>query len=158
VTKYDYRRKGWYCDHCGAFYQDKNQAQFCEARHQALSQWAADQIDDLGLAVAMGFDVSTPQAQAEAIQRVRDMTVGGQDLGAKSAASRPFTGGMGAIVGLTQVHSGGRTQIPAQIRQAMGLQDGDNLVWYEKDARYYITTVAEIPYWDKGKGYYSPPR
>ena len=158
MTKYDYRRKGWYCTHCGAFYMEKIEAQACETRHQALTDWANERIDELGVAVAFGFDVSTPEAQAEAIQRVRDMIVGGQNLGAKSAAARPFTGGMGAIVGLTQVHSGGRTQIPAQIRQAMGLQDGDNLVWYEKDARYYITTVGEIPYWDKGKGYYSPPR
>ena len=157
VTKYDYKRKGWICDHCGNFYSEKNQAQFCEARHKALSQWAEGNIDDLQLAASLGFDVSTPQAQAEAIQKVRDMTLGGQDLSAKSPMSRPFLGGAGTIVALTQVHSGGRTQIPAQIRGAMGLSDGDNVVWYEKEGRFYITSVAEIPYWDKGKGYVSPP-
>jgi len=158
LTKYDNRRKGWFCEHCGTFYQEKEQAQFCESRHQALSQWAAGNIDDLQLAGALGFDVSTTQAQTESIQRVRDMTLGGQDLGAKSSMTRPFLGGMGTLVGLTQVHGGGRTQIPAQIRAQMGLQDGDNVVWYEKDSRYYITSVNEIPYWDKPKGYSSPPR
>lgn len=125
--------KGWTCDTCQTQHHYKRDATFCEKRHEAQKAWAAGEITDQQYADFLEID----------IESVREMTRGGTSL--RSTAKQPgiqdeqFYGTKGVFVNITQVHSQGRTQIPHQIRAAMGIKDGDNLFWYKgPDGRYYI--------------------
>ena len=125
--------KGWTCNTCGTWQHYKRDASFCEKRHETQKAWAAGEITDQQYADFL--EVS--------LESVQEMTLGGTSL--RSAPKKPgvqdeqFYGTKGVFVNITVVHSQGRTQIPHQVRSAMGLRDGDNLFWYRgPDGRYYI--------------------
>ncbi len=125
--------KGWTCDTCGTWQHYKRDATFCEKRHETQKAWAAGEITDQQYATFLGVS----------LESVQEMTLGGTSL--RSEAKQPgiqdeqFYGTKGVFVNITVVHSQGRTQIPHQVRSAMGLRDGDNLFWYRgPDGRYYI--------------------
>ena len=128
----DEENKQWLCEVCRTIYKYKKDAKACEQRHRWLKAWADGKINDQELADFLGIDVES----------VRLMTLGGSDATLspkKPGESKIFQGGMGVLVNITQLHSSGRTQVPYQIRQAMGLQDGDTVYWYKSpDGRFYI--------------------
>ena len=97
-----------------------------------MKAWADGEIDDQKLADYLGI----------AVESVVMMTRGGSD--ATLTEKRPgehkiFQGGMGVLVNITKLHSEGRTQVPYQVRDEMGLNDGDTVYWYRSpDGRFYI--------------------
>ena len=109
-------------------------------RRKAFQDYAAGRIDELKLAKKLGYPTETEAEQAEAIQRIRDMTTPQKPL--------PFTGGAGIFIDNTTVTSGGKTQIPAAIRNKWKLKDGDKIHWFEKDGDIII--VPSTP-WRKGR-------
>lgn len=145
MPTYDRRGKTWMCNECNVPYSYKQEAQACETRHQAMRDWSQGKIDDLQLAVALGYPTQTPQEQDIALQRVRDLTTGGRDPTfqpkAPGAPAAPFGGARGTLIGMTQLHGGGRVQVPAAIRRQLGLRDGHNVFWYELRGRYYISPM-----------------
>lgn len=135
-----YQRKrpvGWFCNGCGAFYQEKEYAVACEARHQALSDYAEGRITELDLAAALGLDVSTPRARDGAIASVRNMFPSGSD-GDSLSRQAPFSEAVGTQLGITAVHSDGRVQIPHRIRRRFKIEDGMLIYWYVKGGQILL--------------------
>lgn len=174
MTKFVSKPKGWICEVCNTFYPEKRMATFCERRHATLQQYRAGNIDELEVAKAWGYDLSTPEKKAKALEIVRnmvaDMEIGGVDLQPKvaDAPPRPFTGGVGRLLAVTKMHSNGRIQVPIDIRNAMHvrdeqtgqmrpIQDGDPVYWYELNERFFIREAVEDSGWRTGKGHFSPP-
>ena len=124
--------KKWLCEECRTIWPFKRDAKKCEKTHEMWKSWARDEITTEDLAEYLEIDPDS----------IRDMTRGGHDptLSEKIAGERTlFQGGMGTLVNITQLHSNGRTQVPFQIRNEMGVQDGDPIYWYRSpDGRYYI--------------------
>jgi len=110
-------------------------------RRKAFKDYYEGKLDELGLAKKLGFPTATEQEQINAIQAIRDMTT-------PQNPPRPFTGGAGIFIDNTTVTSGGKTQIPAAIRNKWRLKDGDKIHWYEKDGDIII--VPSTP-WRKGR-------
>ena len=109
-------------------------------RRKAFQDYADGKIDELKLAKKLGFPTETEAEKVTAIQQIRDMTPGRSPL--------PFTGGAGIFIDNTTVTSGGKTQIPAAIRNKWGLKDGDKLLWFNKNGEIII--VPSTP-WREGK-------
>ena len=124
---------GWICDTCRTPHHYKRDASFCEKHHVIQAAWSSNEVTDQQYAEFLGVTVES----------VREMTLGGTSIrfepkqpGVKAAQ---FYGSKGVFINVTQVHSQGRTQIPHQIRGALGLKDGDYLYWYKgPDGMYYI--------------------
>lgn len=155
MPTYDRSQRLWFCDGCGASYQKKPEALACEALHVAWKDWAEGKIPDLQLAKRLGYPVGTEQEKEIALQRIRDFTTGGRDhtfqekvAGAPAPA---FGGAKGNLVDMTTMHSGGRVQVPAQIRKQLGLQDGNNVFWYEIKGRYFISSRELSITYQRGK-------
>lgn len=110
-------------------------------RRKAFQDYADGRIDELKLAKTLGYPTETKAEQVDAIQRIRDMTT-------PQNPPRPFTGGTGVFIDNTTVSSGGKTQIPAAIRNMWKLKDGDKLHWFEKNGD--IIMVPSTP-WRKGR-------
>ena len=121
-------------------------------RKQAFQDYYEDKLDELGLAKILGFPTETEAEQADAIQRIRDMTTGGRDptFSTKEPGRPPlpFPGGTGIFIDKTTVTSGGKTQIPVAIRRKWELQDGHQVYWFEKNGDIII--VPSTP-WRKGR-------
>ena len=45
---------------------------------------------------------------------------------------------------ITVVHGGGRTQIPEEIRNRLGLRDGDKVVWYERAGEFMMRKEGQL--------------
>ncbi len=121
-------------------------------RRKAFQDYADGKIDELKLAKKLGFPTETEAEKVDAIQRIRDMTTGGRDhtFSTKEPGRPPlpFTGGTGVFIDNTTVTSGGKTQIPAAIRNKWQLNDGDKIYWFEKNGDIII--VPSTP-WREGK-------
>ena len=117
-------------------------SQETKRRRQAFKDYANEKIDELQLAKILGFPTKTEAEQADAIQRIRDMTIGGRDptFQPKKPGGQPlpFTGGTGTFIDNTTVTSGGKTQIPAVIRNKWQIQDGQKVYWFEKNGDIII--------------------
>lgn len=48
-------------------------------------------------------------------------------------------------VDVTAVYGGGRTQIPAEIRNQLDIRDGDKVVWYVKRGEYFLRKAGTPP-------------
>lgn len=164
MPTWDRSQRMWFCDGCGASHQKKPEALACEALHGAWKDWAkADpnqteaerKITDLQLATMLGYPVGTEQEQKIALQRIRDLTTGGRDYTFQEkvagAPAPAFGGAKGNLVDMTTMHSGGRVQVPAQIRRQLGLQDGQNVFWYELGGRYFISPRELSTTYQRGK-------
>ena len=57
---------------------------------------------------------------------------------------------------VSRVYRGGRTRIPAQIRRALGIEEGDELVWEIQDETLRVR-VRRSPF-KRLAGRYSDPR
>ena len=110
-------------------------------RRKAFQDYYEGNLDELGLAKKLGFPTETEPEQINAIQAIRDMAT-------PQNPPRPFTGGAGIFIDNTTVTSGGKTQIPAAIRNKWRLKDGDKIHWYEKDGDIII--VPSTP-WRQGR-------
>lgn len=122
-----------------------------EKQKQALQDYKDGKIDELGLAKKLGIPTKTKEEKQIAIQQVRDMTTGGHDytFSVKTPGKAlPFTGGVGIFIKSTRVTSGGKVQIPIDIRKEWGLQDGQTVHWFEKNGD--IILVPSTP-WRQGK-------
>ena len=121
-------------------------------RRKAFQDYAEGKIDELKLAKKLGFKTETKAEQAESIQRIRDMTTGGRDPTFQQKQPGrpplPFTGGVGIPIDNITVTSGGKTQIPSEIRRMWKLKDGDKIYWFEKYGDIII--VPSTP-WRKGR-------
>ena len=121
-------------------------------KRKALQDYADEKIDDLQLAQKLGYPTETENEKAIAIQRVRDMTIGGSDTTLKpkkpGRPPLPFMGGTGIFIDQTTVTSGGKTQIPASIRKEWNLEDGQVVMWFDHNGD--IVLVPSTP-WRKGK-------
>lgn len=155
MPTYDRSQRMWFCDGCGAAHQKKPEATACEALHVAWTDWSAGKIPDLQLAKRLGYPVVTKQEQEIALKRIKDLTTGGRDhtfqekvAGAPSPA---FGGAKGILIDMTKMHSNGRVQVPAQIRRQLGLQDGNNVFWYELGGRYFISPRELSTTYQRGK-------
>jgi len=109
-------------------------------RRKAFQDYFEGNLDELGLAKKLGFPTKTKVEQADAIQKIRDMTT-------PQNTPRPFPG-VGIFIDNTTVTSGGKTQIPIQIRKMWKLKDGDKIHWYAKNGDIII--VPSTP-WRKGR-------
>ena len=109
-------------------------------RRKAFQDYYEGKIDELGLARKLGFPTKTKKEQKESEQKILDMTPERSPL--------PFTGGAGIFIDSTKVTSGGKTQIPAVIRNNWGLKDGDKLLWFNKNGD--IIMVPSTP-WRQGR-------
>ena len=141
----DDKNKQWICEICKSPFKYKKDVNACEKRHKWLRAWANNEITDEQLADFMGIHVASVEA----------MTLGGGDATLsekKPGESMIFHGGMGTLVNITQLHSQGRTQVPYQIRQTMGLKDGDTVYWYKSpDGRFYIDNEQVTSDFPRGK-------
>ena len=121
-------------------------------RQKAFKDYADEKIDELKLAKKLGFPTETEAEQVDAIQKIRDMTTGGRDSTFQPKTPGrpplPFTGGAGVFIDNTTVTSGGKTQIPAAIRNKWRLKDGDKIHWFDKNGDIII--VPSTP-WREGK-------
>ena len=121
-------------------------------RRKAFKDYASGKIDELKLAKILGFPTETEEEQADSIRKILDMTTGGRDstfqLKQPGRPPLPFTGGVGIPIDNTTVTSGGKTQIPSEIRRMWQLKDGDKIYWFEKDGDIII--VPSTP-WRKGR-------
>ena len=117
-------------------------------RKQAFQDYYDEKIDELGVAKILGFPTNTEADKAEAIQKIRDMTIGGRDhtLSTKKPGSPPlpFMGGTGIFIDKTTVTSGGKVQIPVSIRKELDLKDGHVVYWFEKNGE--IILVPSTPW------------
>ena len=113
-------------------------------RRKAFQDYYEGKLDELGLAknINFGFPMETEAEKADVIQRIRDLTTGGRDSTLQQKAPGrpplPFTGGTGVFIDNTTVTSGGKTQIPAAIRNKWQLKDGDKIYWFEKNGDIII--------------------
>lgn len=155
MPTYDRSQRMWFCDECGAPHKRKPEALTCEARHGAWTDWGEGKITDLQLATMLGYPVGTEQEQKIALQRIRDFTTGGRDSTFQpkvaGAPAPAFGGAKGNLVDMNTMHSGGRVQVPAQIRRNLGLQDGQNVFWYELGGRYFISPRELSTTYQRGK-------
>ena len=121
-------------------------------RKQAFQDYYEGNLDELGLAKKLGFSTETEAEKADSIQKIRDMTTGGRDYTLQQKqpgrSPLPFTGGAGIFIDNTTVTSGGKTQIPAAIRNKWRLKDGDKIHWFDKNGDIII--VPSTP-WRKGR-------
>jgi len=119
---------------------------------KGFKDYAEGKIDELKLAKILGFPTETEAKRKESIQKIEDMTTGGRDHTFQPKAPgrppRPFTGGVGTFIGNTTVTSGGKTQIPAAIREMWKLKDGDIVLWFEKNGDIII--IPDAP-WRHGR-------
>ena len=119
---------------------------------KGFKDYAEGKIDELKLAKILGFPTETEAERKESIQKIEDMTTGGRDLTLQPKAPGrpplPFTGGVGIFIDNTTVTSGGKTQIPSQIRKMWKLKDGDKIYWFDKNGDIII--VPSTP-WRKGR-------
>lgn len=148
----------WICDFCGKPYSNESEVALCEGHHIAVQEFKDGKLNEVGLAQRLGFDVSTPQAQENAVKNIQNMFTGGSDylLGDKTpGVFKPHLNVSGRFIGTTKVHGNGKAQIPFDIRVALGLKDEDFIFWYEFDGRYYISPSEEMRPWVKGKTYFS---
>lgn len=149
MPRYDKDRKIWFCDGCGTTYPRKPEATACERRHKAIAEYKPG--DELKVARLFGYDLSTTEAKRAAVEAVQimisDIPRGGAyptfEEKVPGRAPRPFVGGVGVPVGMTQIHGNGRTQIPVSIRKVLGLEDGDMIFWMDKEGTYYIVPAVE---------------
>lgn len=148
MPRYDRSNRGWFCNGCGTFYKEKHLVETCEARHQAIQDYADEKIDELTLAQVLGYPVDTPKNQAIAIQRIRDFTAGAKPVPERE---RKHKGAEGRLVNITTIHGDGRTQIPFEIRRDLGLQDGHKVFWYEKNGEIIIRTSEIRTAWREGR-------
>jgi bifunctional DNA-binding transcriptional regulator/antitoxin component of YhaV-PrlF toxin-antitoxin module len=42
------------------------------------------------------------------------------------------------IAGVSRVYQHGKTQVPAEVREALRLKDGDRILWCEEGSRIYV--------------------
>ncbi len=121
-------------------------------RRNAFQDYYEGKLDELGLAKKLGFPTKTKKERKESEQKILDMTTGGRDstFQPKSPGRPPlpFTGGTGVFIDNTTVTSGGKTQIPAAIRNKWQLKDGDKIHWFEKNGDIII--VPSTP-WREGR-------
>jgi len=123
-------------------------------KRKAFQDYHEGKLDELGLAkkINFGFPMETEAEKADVIQRIRDMTTGGRDhtFSTKEPGRppRPFTGGTGVFIDNTTLTSGGKTQIPAVIRNMWKIKDGDKLHWFQKNGD--IVIVPSTP-WREGR-------
>ena len=111
-------------------------------RRKAFQDYAAGNIDELELAKKLGFPTETKAEKENAIQAIRDMST-------PQNPPRPWTGGVGVFIDNTTVTSGGKSQIPAAIRNMWKIKDGDKLLWFNKNGDIII--VPSNPSWREGK-------
>jgi len=51
----------------------------------------------------------------------------------------------GEIIGVRKVQDRGRLQVPKEIRDLLGLEDGDSVYWLRGlDGRFYIARAVEL--------------
>ena len=119
---------------------------------KGFKDYAEGKIDELELAKILGFPTETDAERQDSIRKIRDMTTGGRDYTFQPKAPGrpplPFTGGIGIPIDNTTVTSGGKTQIPSQIRKMWKLKDGDKIYWFDKNGDIII--VPSTP-WRKGR-------
>jgi bifunctional DNA-binding transcriptional regulator/antitoxin component of YhaV-PrlF toxin-antitoxin module len=46
-----------------------------------------------------------------------------------------------SVVGFSKMFGNGKAQIPKQVREGLGLEDGSGIVWIEEDGRYYLESA-----------------
>ena len=114
-----------------------------EKIHRALEAYARGEADELAVAEAMGLDTSTEKAQLTAIQSVRNMS--GASVKTSSTGPRVST-----FRGVTKLHGDGRTQVPREIRDILGLRDGDYVFWYEVSGMYVLSPREMNVDWMRG--------
>lgn len=51
---------------------------------------------------------------------------------------------MNALRGKTRLVSGGRMQVPADMRRAMGIEDGDTLILELKDGELHVRSFRDV--------------
>lgn len=51
----------------------------------------------------------------------------------------------GEIIGVRKVHDRGRLQVPKEVRDSIGLEEGDSVYWLRGlDGRFYIAKAVEL--------------
>jgi len=145
---------GYMCDKCRSTYPTPEEASQCEHVHQVMVAYSRGEADELAVAEAMGFDLSTEKAQLSAIQSVRNMLLSG----ASPTLDRTKAYTMGARAttfhGVTTLHGDGRTQVPRNVRDALKLKDGDYVFWYEVSGMFVISPQEMNADWMKGHATY----
>ena len=121
-------------------------------RRKAFQDYYEGNLDELKLAKKLGFPTKTKAEQEDSIQKILDMTTGGRDPTFQpkepGRPPLPVTGGAGIFIDNTTVTSGGKTQIPAAIRNKWRLKDGDKIHWFDKNGDIII--VPSTP-WREGR-------
>lgn len=156
---------GFVCEGCGTFHPRREDAQACEERHHLISLWAEGKVDDLAVAQGLGLPTDTPQALASSMRSLRGMLRAGADasLSSDSIRGASMREAPPVFVNTTQIHSEGRTQIPASLRAAWGVKDGDFLFWYRQGDMIIVTPYQSFAphrqprFSYKGKEQPSPP-